>query len=216
MNKTFDYLANKYDIRIKKTIPEYPKICHYIAKCLKGSNKILDAGCGTGTIGLLLAEQGSHVTCIDASQKMLDKAKEKVKCRDLEDKFTFKKVKIEELNYNKKFDGLSCNFILYFTNREDAIHALIKSIKRNGKIVITDICPTNSFRDKFLKYLFKLSQFLNDYPIADFWSTEETLSLLKKEKLINLKVRQISSTAAGFPIGFTVGFPVVIFTAKKA
>lgn len=42
-----------------------------------GRLEVLDAGCGTGEIGLLFAEMGHHVTGLDISEQMLAKAREK-------------------------------------------------------------------------------------------------------------------------------------------
>lgn len=43
---------------------------------------ILDLGCGTGTLSLLAAEQGHHVTGVDLSPAMLDLARAKLAGRD--------------------------------------------------------------------------------------------------------------------------------------
>ncbi|MDI6896279.1 class I SAM-dependent methyltransferase [Methanocella conradii] len=49
-----------------------------------GAVEILDVGCGTGEISLLLAEMGFKVTGIDLSDKMLEKARSKAAARGME------------------------------------------------------------------------------------------------------------------------------------
>jgi SAM-dependent methyltransferase len=46
--------------------------------------RILDAGAGTGALGLLAAELGYHVTALDLSEGMLAKAREKAEAKDLD------------------------------------------------------------------------------------------------------------------------------------
>ena len=208
MNNTFDSCASKYDVNIRKSIPNYPEICKFTAQQFKGRKKILDAGCGTGTVSLLLAEQGSYVTCLDTSRNMLGVAKRKAESGNLDKKLIFKNAKIERTSYKNQFDGLLCNFLLYFTDRRNAIPALIKSVKHNGKVVITDISSTNSLLGRFRKYWLRLTQVLNSTPVADLWTKEQTLKLLKKQGLKNIRVKKISSTL--------IGIPIIMFTAKKA
>ncbi len=47
-----------------------------------GAADILDLGCGTGTLSLLAAEQGHHVTGVDLSPAMVDLARAKLAGRD--------------------------------------------------------------------------------------------------------------------------------------
>ncbi|WSY81323.1 methyltransferase domain-containing protein [Streptomyces sp. NBC_00876] len=44
----------------------------------RGRSEVLDLGCGTGSLALLVAQQGHHVTAVDSSPQMLEQARAKL------------------------------------------------------------------------------------------------------------------------------------------
>lgn len=70
---TFDRIAHEYDEAFPPHIVE-----HYLAKRVRyiaahcPSGRVLDVGCGTGTLAARLADAGFAVTGLDPSQGMLD------------------------------------------------------------------------------------------------------------------------------------------------
>jgi ubiquinone/menaquinone biosynthesis C-methylase UbiE len=52
--------------------------------------RVLEIGCGTGTLTQMMAEQGAIVTGIDASPAMLVEAQKKISTKELEDRVTLK------------------------------------------------------------------------------------------------------------------------------
>jgi 2-polyprenyl-3-methyl-5-hydroxy-6-metoxy-1,4-benzoquinol methylase len=67
--------------RIKEQIAN-----HYV----QDGARVLEIGCGTGTLTLMMAQQGATVTGIDASPHMLAEAEKKVKDASLEERVTLK------------------------------------------------------------------------------------------------------------------------------
>lgn len=98
----FENYANKYEKEpfTKGTIGE----CDFIEKEI-GFNKdlkILDIGCGTGRHSIELAKRGYHVTGVDLSDSMLQKAKENAQRQQVQ--VTFLKQDARSLPYKSEFD----------------------------------------------------------------------------------------------------------------
>jgi cyclopropane fatty-acyl-phospholipid synthase-like methyltransferase len=95
---------------------------------LKGDEKILEFGCGTGLVGLNIAPFVKEVIGIDTSEKMVEKFNEKAKKLNLNAK-AYKK---DIFEINEKFDVVISSMTLHH----------IKDIKKLSKKLyeITDRC----------------------------------------------------------------------------
>ena len=73
MSVAYGPLAERYD-RLTLDVP-YEQLCNYYETALKHScravHTVLDLGCGTGTLSLLLARRGYELISVDASADML-------------------------------------------------------------------------------------------------------------------------------------------------
>ena len=99
---------------------------------------ILDVGCGTGVISLLLAELEHSVTGIDLSEGMLEKAKEKARIFNLP--VEFKNGDAENLPFeDEAFDVVTNRHLLWaLPNPEKAISEWKRVLKPGGKVIIVD------------------------------------------------------------------------------
>lgn len=76
-----------YDRGIKLiTLGQIQGIRERIADFVQPGDRVLEIGCGTGSLALLCAERGAKVVGIDASPPMLAEAQKKVKAAGLEDR----------------------------------------------------------------------------------------------------------------------------------
>ncbi|MFC2055197.1 corrinoid protein-associated methyltransferase CpaM [Chloroflexota bacterium] len=57
---------------------------------VRAGDRVLEIGCGTGTLALLMAENGANVVGIDASPAMLEEAQTKIAQREMGDRITLK------------------------------------------------------------------------------------------------------------------------------
>lgn len=101
-------------------------------------SKILDVGCGTGEMTLLLAEMGYNVTGIDLSEKMLQKAR--VKAKSSKRKVRFERGDAEKLNSgDESFDVVINRHLLWTLHRPtEAIDEWKRVLKKNGKLIVID------------------------------------------------------------------------------
>ena len=100
--------------------------------------EVLDVGCGTGVIALLLAELGHNVTGIDLSEGMLKKAKEKARTFNLP--VEFKNGDAEDLPFeDEAFDATTNRHLLWtLPNPEQAMEEWKRVLKPEGKVIIID------------------------------------------------------------------------------
>mgnify|MGYP001447967255 CR=1 FL=1 len=136
--------------------------------------KILDAGCGTGLVGVELIKKGfTNTIGVDFSKSMLKlipkKIYKSIELIDLNKKLYFK---------NNSFDAVICvGTFTYGHVKANALDEFIRIIKKNGIICFT-INEGIYFKYKFNK---KIEEFSN----KKIW---RVLKLLKSSYIINKKV----------------------------
>ncbi|MCG1023137.1 class I SAM-dependent methyltransferase [Sutcliffiella horikoshii] len=115
-------------------------IVPFIKQRLVEGSHILDAGCGDGFGSLLLAENGFHVTGIDISEKMIERAKEKRVHKHV----AFQKGDLTALH----MENASMDAIMAINSIEWVEHPLMvmeefhKVLKSKGKLFLGLLGPT--------------------------------------------------------------------------
>nr|WP_233553851.1 class I SAM-dependent methyltransferase [Halococcus sp. IIIV-5B] len=101
-------------------------------------HKILDAGCGTGVISLLLAQLGHEVTGIDLSSEMLDRAREKAKRQS--EPIDFYKGNVEDLSFaDDTYDGVTARHLIWtLPNPEKALREWSRVVRPDGHLVLLE------------------------------------------------------------------------------
>lgn len=171
LSERYDEWAKDYDKDLSEVFGWIaPKTASdYLAKYVEANSNVLDAGAGTGLVGLALAEHGfQNLTAMDLSEGMLKEARNK--------------------NVYKSFDQMTLGEHLdYETNSFDAVitvgvmtlgHAgpesfdeLIRITKPQGYIVFTirtDVYLENGFKEKQAEVesnkLWKLIEISDEFP----------------------------------------------------
>lgn len=108
----------------------------------KGSNHILELGCGTGGHAEFLASFGYGIHGIDQSEKMLEKARHRIKNlnKDFSNKVIFSNADLKEFKLNNKFDVVVSLFdvMSYITENDDlklVFSNVRRSLKKNGLLI---------------------------------------------------------------------------------
>jgi trans-aconitate methyltransferase len=92
--------------------------------------KILDLGCGTGTLSAQIARQGALVTGVDSSANMIEAAREKY--ADL----SFAVADGQALAYEAEFDAVFSNAALHWMPRAgDVVRGVARALRPGGRFV---------------------------------------------------------------------------------
>ena len=101
------------------------------------NKKVLDLGCGTGEVDIVLNYFGAKCYGIDFNQLSIDRAKSLKKKYNIKN-VSFKNLSIENYKVKKNFFDISISFgvIAHVYNREKLFEKLVKSTKKNGYIIL--------------------------------------------------------------------------------
>lgn len=130
------YDSHRYACLCKRMISELQQ--EFVAHALRGAERVLDAGCGTGRFTLPLAQQGMHVVALDASQHMLDVACRKAQEAGVAHRIEFVVGDVENLEYEDgTFDGaLSIAVLRHFASPAQGIAELARVVRPGGRLVV--------------------------------------------------------------------------------
>ena len=138
IEQTFDSFAGSFDAKLAKLLYRAPAL---VAAMLADSNvegskslDVLDAGCGTGLCGPLIAPYARRLVGVDLSARMLAQAKTKNVYDEL--------VKCELTAYLRDspaaFDVIvSADTLVYFGPLQDVVAAAADALRPGGRLIFT-------------------------------------------------------------------------------
>lgn len=170
MNKVkshFEEEAAEFDELILKLIPHYEEMINALISSIpfnrEDSIKVLDLGCGTGTITKSLKEkfQNASVTCLDLAENMIEMAK--IKLNEYND-IAFVTDDFYHFNFPEKYEVIISSLALHhLVTDEDKIEFYKKiydSLSDNGVFFNADVVlGSNEYLQKL--YLKKWKEFMN-------------------------------------------------------
>src|SRR5262245_15350099 len=90
--------------------------------------RILDLGCGDGTLTVKLVERGAEVIGVDASPEMLAAARDRGLDARLMD--------VRQLTFDAEFDAVFSNAVLHWIpEAEAAVKGIVRALKPGGRFV---------------------------------------------------------------------------------
>ncbi len=136
--KIWDRLAANYDNNTGSTYKEaYRDSIARIKKLLKGSERVLEIGCGTGIVSLGIAPQAGSVTGVDISPEMIGRAKAKAVSENVQNA-TFEIFDGYSLPFNDgSFDVVLLFNILYIVKEPETLLAEARRLLKPGGILAT-------------------------------------------------------------------------------
>lgn len=142
---------------------------------------VLEAGCGSGRLLLPLAEAGLHVTGIDTSEPMLDRARRLIARHDIGDRVTLVDADMRAMDEapGGPFELVifSLNSLMHLETQRDqraALDAARRALAPTGQIIIDLMNPTMDQVSYLLEGVhFEGTWTLEDGSIIDKWSHRE-------------------------------------------
>ena len=102
------------------------------------TKKVLDIGCGVGTISLYLAKQGANIVGIDISRKAIDSCRKSARALKLKDKAQFICSTIEQIKFTQKFDVIICSEVIEHVPKDKTfLKRIHKVLKKNGLLILS-------------------------------------------------------------------------------
>lgn len=189
----FKKLYEQYhsEIKIQKRIvtPKdftYRHIISLLNKYLKQNQKILDIGCGAGTVDFFLASKGHRVLGIDISENALRTARINAKRFKLEKKARFKLLNFPQEFPAGKYDFIICSEVMeHLPNDKKAVATITKLLKKEGLIFITT--PSSA---SILEKLHLMKKYNKRVGHLRTYSEKKWRGLIQKQGLRVLEIKQ--------------------------
>ena len=194
MKKTFwDRTAKIYNHFMKKDHKAYKQMYSLIYPAVR-HKQVLELATGTGLIAKRIVRSADHIEATDASQEMIEQAKQGVKST----KLYFSVQDMFHLPYaDQSFDVVIVSNALHIVPEPERALAEIRRVLKEDGILIA---PTfthagNDFRGKVKALFMKLAGF----PLHSKWTSEEYLRFLRQN---GWEVRKSAVLKASFPLTY--------------
>lgn len=194
MKKTFwDRTAKSYDHFMKKDHKAYKQMYSLIYPVVR-HKQVLELATGTGLIAKHIVRSADHIEATDASQEMIEQAKQGVKSA----KLYFSVQDMFHLPYaDQSFDVvIVVNALHIVPEPEKALSEIRRVLKDDGVLVApTFTHADNAFFGKVKAFFMKLAGF----PLHSKWTSHEYLVFLREN---GWTVQKSTVLKASFPLAY--------------
>jgi methionine biosynthesis protein metW len=194
MKKTFwNRIAKIYDHFMKKDHKAYKQMYSLIYPVVR-HKQVLELATGTGLIAKHIVRSADHIEATDASQEMIEQAKQGVKSTKLH----FSVQDMFHLPYaDRSFDVVIVSNALHIVPEPEKALAEIRRVLKEDGILIapTFTHADNDFRGNVKAFFMKLAGF----PLHSKWTSEEYLAFLWEN---GWTVRKSTVLTASFPLTY--------------
>ena len=194
MKKTFwNRIAKIYDHFMKKDHKAYKQMYSLIYPVVR-HKQVLELATGTGLIAKHIVRSADHIEATDASQEMIEQAKQGVKSTKLH----FSVQDMFHLPYaDRSFDVVIVSNALHIVPEPEKALAEIRRVLKEDGILIapTFTHADNDFHGNVKAFFMKLAGF----PLHSKWTSEEYLAFLWEN---GWTVRKSTVLTASFPLTY--------------
>ena len=189
----WDKNAGRYDRFMRKDAAAYEQMYELLRPVVR-QKTVLDLATGTGVIAKHIVRYADHIEATDASQEMIEQAKQGVKST----KLYFSVQDMFQLPYaDQSFDVvIVVNALHIVPEPEKALSEIRRVLKDDGVLVApTFTHADNAFFGKVKAFFMKLAGF----PLHSKWTSPEYLAFLREN---GWTVRKSTVLKASFPLAY--------------
>ena len=194
MKKTFwDRTAKIYDHFMKKDHKAYKQMYSLISPVVR-HKQVLELATGTGLIAKHIVRSADHIEATDASQEMIEQAKQGVKST----KLYFSVQDMFHLPYaDQSFDVVIVSNALHIVPEPERALAEIRRVLKDDGVLVapTFTHADNAFFGKVKAFFMKLAGF----PLHSKWTSHEYLAFLREN---GWTVQKSTVLKASFPLTY--------------
>ncbi len=125
-------------------------------------DRVLEIGCGTGTLAVSMAKRGAHVVGIDVSPAMLAEAQKKVAAEGLQDQIALHRMDASEIDRHfeeQSFDVIVSTLVFSELNAMEQRYVLAAArrlLKPDGRLILADEVVPAGFWSRLAFYTIRL------------------------------------------------------------
>jgi ubiquinone/menaquinone biosynthesis C-methylase UbiE len=189
----WDKNANRYDRFMRKDTAAYEQMYRLLRPVVR-QKTVLELATGTGLIAKHIVHSADHIEATDASQEMIEQAKQGVKSA----KLYFSVQDMFHLPYaDQSFDVvIVVNALHIVPEPEKALSEIRRVLKDDGVLVApTFTHADNAFFGKVKAFFMKLAGF----PLHSKWTSHEYLAFLREN---GWTVQKSTVLKASFPLAY--------------
>jgi ubiquinone/menaquinone biosynthesis C-methylase UbiE len=149
------------------------------------AERILDIGCGDGSISLPFVRDAKHITFLDQSSAMLDIAKARVPRRDgLEERYINSAFQ-EAALLDESFDLAICVGVLAYVNDLDSFLGKLAALLRRGGFLILECTDDQHLLSSIDRFYKRLTGILKRRPFSTYdHAAEDVIRISRKHGLV--------------------------------
>lgn len=181
--KVLEETPDEYESGIVKlTEGKINEVYEKILEHIKEGSRVLDLGCGPGTLAILCAKKGAQVVAIDLSDKMITFATERSIKEGVSDKITFilgDITQLEALLPKEKFDLIVSTLALSelrHLEQQIVFDQCWELLTEEGRIAFAD--EVKPYKWGFKRLVYSIKRFF--YAFTTYWKTKKTSRALKR------------------------------------
>jgi ubiquinone/menaquinone biosynthesis C-methylase UbiE len=153
----------RYDVGIELlSLGAHRRTLRRLAEQAAAGQQVLDVGCGTGSLMLLCAERGAHVTGIDASPQMLRLARRKLEEATMADRVELREmssIDLAEAFLPDSFDVVVSSFAFSELSSDEqrfVLAACLRLLRAGGRLAVADEVRPRGWPQRILHLMLRL------------------------------------------------------------